>query len=175
MLGTRGWDRGDWLQDYYPSDLPPEWRLAYYANDCACVLVPADRWCHTDQGVLEEALNEAGGRLLFFLEQPSGRSPDIKARLALFAASPAILLVEHPDPACSGLPQWVAQGSGLWVDIESRASLLSWTLDKMDLRELRTRAETLEASVKALVLEGSAANPGRIPELRTLLELLGKA
>ena len=32
MLGTAGWQRDDWLAGYYPPDLPPDWRLAYYAS-----------------------------------------------------------------------------------------------------------------------------------------------
>ena len=41
--------------------------------------------------------------------------------------------------------------------------------------ELRARAQDLDRSVRALVLDGAAADPGRVPELRTLLELMGKA
>ena len=175
MLGTVGWERDDWLDSYYPPDLPPEWRPAYYANDCGCVLLTADFWCGMDPELLAEALDELGGRLQFFLEQPPGCPEPARARLSLFASSPAILLVDRPHPGCSLLPQWISQGSGVWVDTDSGASLLSWPLAVMNLRELRIRAETLPASVRALVLDGPAASPGRVPELRTLLELMGMA
>jgi hypothetical protein len=175
LLGTVGWERADWLSDYYPPDLPADWRLAYYANDCGCVLLPADSWDAMDRDLLAESLDEAAGRLLFFLETPVQRWPDLHARLSLFATSQAILLVQRPEPGHTPLPQWVAQGSGLWVDTDSDATLVRWPLDGVNLRELRARADQLPASTRALVIDGPAASPARVPELKTLLELMGKA
>lgn len=176
LLGTVGWERADWLSGYYPPDLPADWRLAYYANDCGCVLLPADSWSATDRDLLAQSLDEAAGRLLFFLEAPVRRAPDSHARLSLFAASRAILLVQRPDPGHTLLPQWVAQGKGFWVDTDSDATLVRWPLEGVvNLRELRARADQLPVSMRALVIDGPAASPARVPELRTLLELLGKA
>jgi hypothetical protein len=175
LLGTVGWERADWLSDYYPPDLPADWRLAYYANDCGCVLLPADSWDAMDRDLLAESLDEAAGRLLFFLETPVGRRPDSHARLSMFATSQAILLVPRPEPGHTLLPQWVAQGSGRWVDTDSDATLVRWPLDGVNLRELRARADQLPASTRALVIDGPAASPARVPELKTLLELMGKA
>jgi len=175
LLGTVGWDRDDWLSGYYPADLPPEWRPAYYANDCACVLLRAGSWCGMDGATLAELLDELEGRLFFFLERPVAETPSMRANLALFAGRPAVLLVDRPamHPAC--LPQWVAQGEGIWVDSGSEASLVHWSVDVMDLRELRARADALRDSVRALVLDGPAASPAAVPELRTMLELMGIA
>ena len=99
LLGTVGWERADWLSDYYPPDLPADWRLAYYANDCGCVLLPADSWSAMDRDLPAESLDEAAGRLLFFLEAPVRGPPDSHARLSQFATSPAILVVHGPIPA----------------------------------------------------------------------------
>jgi hypothetical protein len=175
LLGTVGWERADWLSDYYPPDLPADWRLAYYANDCGCLLLPADSWSAMDRDLLAESIDEAAGRLLFFLEAPIRRPPDSHARLSLFATCPAILLVQRPDPGHTLLPQWVGQGSGLWVDTDSDAALVRWSLDGVNLRELRARADQLPASTQALVIDGPAASPASVPELKTLLELMGKA
>ena len=68
LLGTAGWDRSDWLDAYYPPDLPAEWRLAYYANECNCVLLPATGWCGTDCERLGRAFAEAPEYLTVFLE-----------------------------------------------------------------------------------------------------------
>jgi len=175
LLGTVGWERADWLSGYYPPDLPPEWRFSYYANDCACVMLAADSWCGMDRDALEGILEEAEGRLLFFLEAPAQGQCDSRANLSLFASCPAILLVERPDPGHTLLPQWVAQGAGAWVDSDSDASLVRWPLDVADLRALRVRADALPESVRALVLDGPSASPAMVPELRTMLELMGKA
>jgi len=175
LLGTVGWEREDWLAGYYPPDLPPAWRLAYYANDSGCVLLRADRWCGTDRESLEESLDEAGEGLVYFLEQPAGDRPDHHENLVLFEPYPTILLVSRPDPGEKRLAQWAAQGPDLWVDTDSDASLVRWPLEMIDMRALRARADLLSASVQALVLDGPAATPTAVPELRTLLELMGKA
>ena len=175
LLGTVGWDRDDWLSDCYPEDLPPEWRLAYYANDCGCVLLKADSWCGMDSDRLAALLDEAAGRLVFFLEPPAGGLADARRNLSLFSAAPAVLLVDRPDPGLAPLPQWVAHGPGVWVDSDSGASLVRWQIVTVDLRSLRARADALQQSVGALVLDGPAASPGLVPELRTMLELMGIA
>jgi len=43
-VAARGWEFAAWSGDYYPQDLPAEWRLAYYANDFPLLLVPQARW-----------------------------------------------------------------------------------------------------------------------------------
>lgn len=174
LLGTVGWERADWLGSYYPLDLPPEWRLAYYANDCSCVLLPAAAWCAVDRQRLRACVQEAPDRLQYFLQAPAAGAPGPCPNLTVFEAKSAILLVDRPDPWQVIVPQWVAQGSGLWVDSDSDASLICWSIERADLRQLRARAETLQRGTRALVLDGVAADPGSVPKLRTLLELMGK-
>lgn len=43
-VGGYGWLRPDWLEDFYPEDLPGDWRLAFYANEFRMVCVPAAYW-----------------------------------------------------------------------------------------------------------------------------------
>lgn len=43
-LAAFGWERKDWLAEYYPEDLPEDWHLDYYANEYRHVLVPATFW-----------------------------------------------------------------------------------------------------------------------------------
>jgi len=43
-LAARGWTPANWLDQYYPEDLPEEWRLSYYANEHRFVLVPQAIW-----------------------------------------------------------------------------------------------------------------------------------
>ena len=43
-VGGYGWRRRDWDEDFYPEDLPPDWRLAFYANEFQTVCVPAAYW-----------------------------------------------------------------------------------------------------------------------------------
>jgi|GEM_PF-1381467 len=44
MTGAVGWEHAAWDGQFYPDDLPPEWRLTYYANEFPLVLLPLDIW-----------------------------------------------------------------------------------------------------------------------------------
>lgn len=44
MVGTCGWDRGEWVGSYYPEELPEDWRFGYYSNEYRAVLMTADHW-----------------------------------------------------------------------------------------------------------------------------------
>lgn len=175
LLGTVGWQRPAWVGGYFPTDLPPDWRLAYYANDCDCVLLPAVEWCAGERGGLEAAVAEAPEGLMFFLEVASPASTRIEDCLEIFPEEQTVLLTDRPIPVGGDLPQWLAQGTDSWVDSGSGARLLRWSIDTFDMRGLRARAEGLDRSAQALVLDGPAADPARVPELRTLLELMGRA
>ncbi len=175
LLGTVGWQRSDWLSEYYPVDLPVEWRLAYYANDCGCVMLPGNTWWGMDPETLQESLEEAEGRLVYFLEAPPSWGPLERDRLSLFAACRTVLLTDRPDLKQTQLPQWASQGPGAWVDRDSGAGLLRWSLDSWDMRTLRSRVDALASDMHALILDGPAASPARVPELRTLLELMDRS
>jgi uncharacterized protein YecE (DUF72 family) len=43
-VGAVGWDHAHWQDNYYPDDLPAEWRLSFYANEFPAVLVPQQQW-----------------------------------------------------------------------------------------------------------------------------------
>jgi len=173
LLGTVGWERADWLQGYYPPDLPAEWRLAYYANDCGCVLLPAQAWCAGDLEGLQQAIREAPDGLRLFLQMPEVEPADVPRRLAVFPPDRTVLLVAAGDPGRPGFRAWQALGPDAWADSGSGAGLVLWSLAAFDLRDLRARAERLDPRVQALLLDGAGADPGRIPELRRMLELMG--
>ena len=40
LIGTHGWDHTHWSGAFYDPELPPEWRLTFYANLLRAVLVP---------------------------------------------------------------------------------------------------------------------------------------
>jgi len=175
LLGTVGWERADWLRGYYPHDLPAEWRLAYYANDCDCVLLPGEAWCTGDREGLEQAIDETDDRLRLFVEMPEVPPDHVRSRLATFPPDRTVLLAAAGSPGRPGYRGWQAQGPDTWVDGDSGALLVRWSLAAFDLRDLRARAERLDRRVRALVLDGPGADPGRIPELRRMLELMGRS
>jgi len=43
-VGACDWQHPQWQHNFYPDDLPQDWRLSYYANELSTVLVPQARW-----------------------------------------------------------------------------------------------------------------------------------
>lgn len=41
-VGARGWQYSDWIGEFYPEDLPEDWRFSFYSNDFHTILVPYD-------------------------------------------------------------------------------------------------------------------------------------
>jgi hypothetical protein len=176
LLGTAGWNRPDWAADYYPADLPDDWRLAFLANDCGCVLLRPPDWCGLDEQqtlALQAAVEEAPDTLTFLLQMPAAETPPAGA-LARFSELPCILLAAQSPMPSSDRPVWVADGADCWVAPDGGQALV-WTIDQIDLRALRDRARTLPRELRALILDGPAASPAAIGQVRTLLQLLGIA
>lgn len=44
LIGAIGWDNDNWQDDFYPEELPVDWRLGYYSNRLRAVLVPPEVW-----------------------------------------------------------------------------------------------------------------------------------
>ena len=44
LIGSRGWLHPGWEGGFYPDDLPPDWRLAYYANEFPMVVIREQEW-----------------------------------------------------------------------------------------------------------------------------------
>lgn len=43
-VGAWGWASARWCREYYPEEMPEEWRAAYYANEFCCAGLPAETW-----------------------------------------------------------------------------------------------------------------------------------
>ncbi len=171
LLGMVDWRRADWMGDYYPEDLPADWRLSYLANDCECVMLPAEQWCVDDEG-LDAAVDDAPESLLFLLQTAVRGLPSAR-HLARFDGCRVALLAEKPVAAGPAWPQFLAAGADCWADASGAALVERWVLESTDLRRLRDRAAVLDPKVRMLLIDGPAANPGIVPELRTLLQLMG--
>jgi hypothetical protein len=158
-VGVVGWCRPAWCQAYYPEDLPPEWRLAYLANDADCLWLAADDLAGLDPGAFAAAWDESGGGLEVYCEAGS-------ACEALAAVVGDALAVFEP---VSG------DGTeGLWCEAGGPRHVARWVLEAFDLRAARARIERLPTSVTAVCLDGPAGAPARLRALRTLLDLLGR-
>ncbi|MCB1802818.1 MAG: hypothetical protein KDI82_14095 [Gammaproteobacteria bacterium] len=175
LLGTVDWQRDDWLHSYYPEDIPPDWRLAYYANDCDCVMLPAQHWRGRDIEAMAEQVDAAPATLRCFVAVEPGDAERVAPLLDALGPARAVILVDREDVSFGPLPHWVAVGGDHWCDRDSDAELVRWAEYGGDLRAARTRAQALNPAVTALVVDGPQAGPADIQALRTLLQLLGRA
>ncbi len=88
LIGARGWDHESWVGEFYPDDLPPDWRLSYYANAFRAVLVPAEHLRQTDPNQLGEWTADVPESFAFYLEvsgglmEALGRGPMVLLELA---------------------------------------------------------------------------------------------
>ena len=175
LLGTAGWARPAWAADYYPEDLPADWQLDYYANDCDCMLLAPDDWCPLDADAFAAQLDELPPAFRCFVLPPAGQGPADVALARSADSHGLVWLVDRVDPSYGTLPQWPAHGGDTWCDSESGACVVRWQIDRFDLRDLRGRAESLDSRAAALVIDGPAGSPGHVAELRALFELMGRA
>jgi len=67
-LGAYGWRHANWLDSFYPEDLPQDWRLGYYSNEFNTVLVPADYWQNMPPGECEQWLDDVHPGFEFYIE-----------------------------------------------------------------------------------------------------------
>ncbi len=67
-IGARGWLHPGWAGVFYPEDLPPDWRLAYYANEFDRVVIREQEWQQAgDMAALRE---EVPAHFRFVAELP---------------------------------------------------------------------------------------------------------
>lgn len=67
-LGAAGWDRPDWSDTFYPSDMPEEWRLTYFNTQFECVFLPADVWRCAGPEAYAAWVSDTHERFVFLLE-----------------------------------------------------------------------------------------------------------
>jgi hypothetical protein len=72
-VGAWGWEHACWSGAFYPEGLPPEWRLAYYANAFRAVLIPAERLSASEPAEVAAWAAEVDPDFAFYAElAPAG-------------------------------------------------------------------------------------------------------
>ena len=67
-LGAAGWLHPEWEEGFYPEDMPPEWRLAFYNTQFNCVFLSRTDWRQVATGEWEAWREDTGETFLFLLE-----------------------------------------------------------------------------------------------------------
>lgn len=71
VVGARGWEYDAWAEQYYPNDLPMDWRLAYYANEFLVTLVPANIWSIAPADNVANWVEDTSDKFRFLFELPT--------------------------------------------------------------------------------------------------------
>lgn len=149
LLGAIGWDHDSWVGGFYPDDMPPEWRLAYYNTHFECVLLPYHQWSTRALAELNSWREDTLERFRFLLEHPPGAlSDEDRARIDALAEKAVV-----PGPE--------ENGRMLWFDAAS------------DPRELAAKLQTSAAQGQTVYLLSLDADMAKLAEARALLDVLG--
>ena len=74
LIGTRGWDHAAWDGQFYPAELPADWRFSFYCNRLRSVLLPAEAWAAVDMDEVRRWGGDCDAQFQFVLELPPGLS-----------------------------------------------------------------------------------------------------
>lgn len=190
-----GWDFPGWVDEFYPADLPQEWRLAYFANEFPGVLIPQQIWLNLDLLTLSDWCNDVGEGFRFYLQlnqeviEPTltDKKSGLGNHFGGFAIDSSWLDHSlHPDRfRYQGVDCFTLFYKGFTVqDIErlslnkTRIACLLAAADLADLKSQRRVLEQLAEQVTAraevlLFLNGDPPALQKLRELRTLSQLLG--
>ena len=149
-FGCRGWRDLQWEGSYYPDDLPGDWQLGYYANDCDCVLVSGEELLAEDPDQLTEAIEDLPDGFRFLI---SGADSSTLSEIASKTG-------QHYG--------------GSIEKLEDEIQLFDVELP-LNMRELRAELEKLPENCRFLVFRGNGVNPYVIGQVRQLAELMGIA
>jgi len=84
-VGARGWNFEQWNKEYFPDDLPEDWRFSFYSNDFQAVLVPADYLNQFSLDDWQEWIEDTDKGFWFYVEISESASwDDVEPYLKIF-------------------------------------------------------------------------------------------
>ncbi len=149
-VGARGWEHEDWVGNFYPDDLPADWRLTYYNNFFTCCYLGYSAWAQQPEATLLQWLDDTLPRFRFVLETPASLSEADRVRLAILAPRTGLAdTAAALQASCMWLPD-VPDWRALPAQIQQRAQtpgtpcyLISRTQAVADLQQAITLLEIL--------------------------------
>lgn len=183
LIGCRGWDHDEWTPEFYPEDLPDDWRFCFYSNEIRSVLVPFADIYNADPRQWREDCDAA---FRFVFECPIDGAANANGAGELHKLmqyiqpvvdrTAAILLSVSDDSECSspGLRQLleVASSVPLCVDLCGMKNKDRWLIA---LQQFEIGQVWHYPCVPSLPIEGfqvSLVEDAELPMLRKILESL---
>lgn len=146
-LGSDDWRHKEWIGDFYPDDMPEEWRLAFYSSQYSCVWLNHACWARIGASEWEDWINETRAGFCFLLERPRENEAGLDELLG--ASQGRALAFAEKDERI------------IWFDAASELETMANNLR----RRLFTRSPVFVVSRDARL--------EKMEQVSTLLELLG--
>ena len=150
LIGTRGWNHASG-GDFYPAELPDDWRFCYYSNNLRSVLVPQETWDSAQHVDVAQWLEDSDPAFRFVLEVPGELRDQRALEEFLKKAEPiapriaGLLLRIKPDtevlpaplesllnrladlaPVCVDLPEGPWRGPPVYAVLQRQNAGLVW-------------------------------------------------
>lgn len=104
-VGSNGWLHPGWDERFYPEDIPPDWKLSYYANEFSATVVPQSIWYEQADDFAEMAEDLDDEFALYFqLKDLAPSLDDLRANKTQYAGNFRGYLVDFHDKAFSAEP-----------------------------------------------------------------------
>jgi hypothetical protein len=188
-IGTMGWQFENWNKSYYPEDIPPQWKLGFYANDFTAVVVPESLWVDVELNQLAEMAEDLHEDFALYFQINSLPPSDDKINQVKtdFSENFYGFLVEAGidfSPAAIGdngfiFPSGMEKGDCSWSVLEkvTQSDCVIRVSGEPQIRYLKEQFEQargkLDLNRDMLVLIDSPQPDNNfVKQLRTLLELM---
>ena len=194
LIGVSGLQHPGWDENYYPPDIPEDWKLAYYANDFTAIVLPESAWRSAQSDELTEWLEDIDEAFRVYLRVTT-QMPDkaeVDTAKALFKPYFAGFLVDdavevRPKQLLSGT-SWLLpdrckyENARHWQPLEKidkpvNAVILDKDMNKRELKQAFEKGSSyIDEENDVLVLyDVPEPDAQELKELRILLELMGIA
>jgi len=182
IIASNGWIHKSWIDNFYPTDLPEAWRLAYYANEFSAVLVSEEDWLKISDNVLEDLLSDVSGDFHFFIAQGQNSSESIKTKIQNGSYEKPVTLIKfNENYSASPLGYEFADAEILTSNcvLENSAIIRVSSDNVMELSELRHMLENaIEQYVNYqevyLIFSGRFLEMATLQSIKALIELISE-
>lgn len=169
LIGVYGWEHRDWCDDFYPEDLPSDWRLDFCANVLRLIVVPT---AQLNQAGCEDLLqwSEAEGVFILLESEAPQRTDCEEGALSGFTVlDPA---VESPEK--ESFWKWQSLNSNPGAPSLLALSCFDQVPSPADMRQQIDQmvAAAPAGTTIAWVLDGKAAMVAA-EQARLLVEMMG--
>jgi uncharacterized protein YecE (DUF72 family) len=115
MIGTRGWNPASG-GDFYPSELPDDWRFCYYSNNLRSVLVPQETWDGVQRSDVAQWLEDSDPAFRFVVELPATLGLPLTQHKREQALAQFLETLEPVAPRTAGLLLRIAPDTAVLPD-----------------------------------------------------------